>query len=95
MTEHVHEWEWIYRTDGRGPRYVVCCHCAEPISHDEQMRRINATEMLSAEQAKDAWALLLTKEEAQSNMPLTDKAEALKNSLKAYADTLVHWMAEL
>ena len=52
MNEHVHEWVWIYRVGGAGPRYIGCSQCGEPMNSDEQMRRINATEALSAENAR-------------------------------------------
>ena len=51
MTEHVHEWAWIYRPDGVGPRYIGC-QCGEPMNSDEIMCRVQATERLSANMAK-------------------------------------------
>jgi len=73
--EHVCEWTWIYRTGGAGPRYIGCTQCKDAMNSDEQMRRLNATERLSAEDAEHIANV------ADGIYP------PMRKKLQAYADT--------
>ncbi len=44
MNEHVHDWEW----EDEDFSDVVVCECGTTMTSEEKLRRINATERLSA-----------------------------------------------
>ena len=83
MTEHVHEWipralDWDH-TDG------VCCNvrgCGAQMDNEEMNARLNATERLSAEDARVAANDL--QQSRQVNELLTDIETIV--TLRAYAD---------
>lgn len=51
MPEHVHKWKWVY---GLGDGIAAACECGVHLAPEEVNRRLNATERLSAEDAKAA-----------------------------------------
>jgi hypothetical protein len=52
MTEHVHEWQTYVAPNG--DYHADCFHCSERLDVHEINRRLNATERLSAEMAREA-----------------------------------------
>ena len=51
-TENIHEWERYVSPNYDPPPYIRCKHCKEPMLIDEQLSRLNATEVLTAEDAR-------------------------------------------
>ncbi len=72
MTEHVHEWELIFKPDSF--RRVRCKHCPEQMLDYDIERRLNATDRLSAEDVREACILGWVK--------------GIRDKMQAYADTL-------
>ena len=73
---HRHEWEWVWtKWDGLEFR----CHCNAKMSTKEIVRRLNATEMLSAVDAKFAYRNLI---------PTDSHAPNVDYSLRAYIRAL-------
>jgi hypothetical protein len=82
----VHDYELRVVSEVGGAYVEVACRCGDELTGAEARRRINAAGMLSAEDAGRAWALILTREEMESDMPITEEAQAIKDGLNAYAD---------
>ena len=83
MAEHVHEWQLTFKPDSF--RRVRCKHCPEQMLDYDIERRLNATERLSAEDARE------TEKEIRGASPASDLFPRWKrrsDALKAYADTL-------
>jgi len=76
MTEHVHEWKWLsgYSKEQKAHISGIMCLCGEQMSIKEAEARLNATERLSAKNAR----------RARYGYQYTDVDEALT----AYADIL-------
>ncbi len=77
MTEYVHEWELIFKLDSF--RRVRCKHCPEQMLDYDIERRLNATERLSAEDAR-TMAFVSEHDELISSSGI--------RRLRAYADIL-------
>ena len=76
MTEHVHEWGFVYQGhDIASWCDYECIHCGTSIDGPSITKRLNATERLSARRAKDVaeYGSLYSKDRA---------------AVIAYADTL-------
>jgi len=89
MDEHVHEWVEHFAIE-YGDKFVVkeryiakCKHCPEHMTISEGIRRINATERVSAEMARQCVDLFGT-EVSVIYKPIVK----LLDSLRAYADIL-------
>ena len=56
MTEHVHEWSWEggYSKEHRMYVFGIVCICGEYMPLEDATKRLNATERLSAEDARFA-----------------------------------------
>ena len=80
MTEHVHEWRW--QDNGEGYYWFFCDNgpdCNAELDTEEAEARLNATERLSAEDAK----------EAERFVPSWEvKHNQIKDALKDYANIL-------
>ena len=90
MTEHVHE--WVLRS-GRTKLFnsvIAWCPCGEELSTKEVERHLNATERLSAEEARGLIALLEWMAEAMKKLDLDEGKVGDWNwsCLRAYADAL-------
>jgi len=78
MTEHVHEWG-MYKHKGGG----ATCKCGAVINNPTIEARLNATERLSAETAKN---LLEAYKTGQINIYFA--MSTIRSTLQAYADIL-------
>ena len=89
MTERVHEWKWteVEVSSPLGPftdKYYRCLKCPEKMYGHQAEARLNATERLSAEDARVAANDL--QQSRQVNELLTDIETIV--TLRAYADIL-------
>lgn len=84
MTEHVHKWEWIYRPEGVGPRYIGC-QCGEAMKSDEMFRRVQATGRLSVSDAQYGAMCIDIVSEGHGE---SDKGTKAEKSLRSYANIL-------
>ena len=87
MTEHVHEWKLtVGHSNCKACHYssiegVACCEiCNESIGPTEIERRLNATERLSAEDARQGTEFL--------SRVRNSRGYGFANALRAYADIL-------
>ena len=83
MTEHVHEWVEYAAPNYDPPPYIRCKHCMEPMGKEEQLVRLNATERLSADRARN---LLGAYKAGQINIYFA--LTTIRSTLQAYADIL-------
>ena len=75
---HKHKWDWWRRADGVyfHEDGIICTKCKEHIDDDDLINRLNATEKLTAEDARMAEDIL------------SDFSTRLSDALRSYVDAL-------
>ena len=90
MTEHVCDFSWLsgYSKEQKAHISGIMCICGRQLSIEDAMRRVNATERLSAKRARTASSYaksaMMPKMDRENN-PIAGK---VYDALRAYADTL-------